>query len=203
MEERSYPQKVLNSPIEDLMVQHSVLRRVLLIYEECIHRLNNQEEIDPELITGATEVINRVIINLHAPLEHAFIFPRYETSPKYSEMGRILKEQHEAVTSVEKDILKYSNKESLTNPVNKNELIDFFGKAIRVFRPHIDREDTEMFPEFKNFISVEEYYKLGDKFIDLEHQKFGEEGLKSMVDKVALIEKQLGINDLSSFTPKV
>lgn len=74
----SYPEKVLNSPIEVLMAQHSVLRRALLIYEEYIRRLTNNEDFDHELIVETTDVINKVIINLHAPLEKAFIFPRFE-----------------------------------------------------------------------------------------------------------------------------
>jgi hemerythrin-like domain-containing protein len=198
----SYPEKVLNSPIEDLMVQHSVLRRALLIYEECIRRLTNNEELDPALIADTTDVIDKVIINLHAPLERAYIFPMYEKSEKYSKMAQILDDQHNAAGGIEKEILKYSNREFLANPDNKNELINFFRKAIRVFRPHIDREDTEMFPDFKDFISVEEYYALGDKFIGLEEKKFGERGLRAMVDKIEAVEKALGINDLDSFTPR-
>jgi hemerythrin-like domain-containing protein len=197
----SYPEKVLNSPIEVLMAQHSVLRRALLIYEECIRRLTNNEDFDHELIVETTEVINKVIINLHAPLEKAFIFPRFEKSEKYSKMAQILDEQHNAAGKVANEILKYSNKEFLTYPENKNEFISFFRMAIRVFRPHIDREDTEMFPEFKDFITVEEYYALGDRFIGLEESKFG--GLKNMVNRIEAVEKALGINDLGTFTPRV
>lgn len=87
-------------------------------------------------------------------------------------MAQILDEQHNAAGKVANEILKYSNKEFLTYPENKNEFIGFFRMAIRVFRPHIDREDTEMFPEFKDFITVEEYYALGDRFIGLEESKF-------------------------------
>jgi uncharacterized membrane protein YphA (DoxX/SURF4 family) len=36
-----------------------------------------------------------------------------------------------------------------------------------------------------------------------EHELFGEDGFDSMVEKVALIEKQLDIYDLSQFTPNI
>jgi hypothetical protein len=36
-----------------------------------------------------------------------------------------------------------------------------------------------------------------------EHQLFGEEGFEKMVDRVASIERTLGIYDLWQFTPKV
>jgi hypothetical protein len=35
-----------------------------------------------------------------------------------------------------------------------------------------------------------------------EHQLFGEEGFDQMVDRVAAIEKKLGIYELAQFTPK-
>lgn len=36
-----------------------------------------------------------------------------------------------------------------------------------------------------------------------EHQLFGEDGFEKMVDRVASIEKTLGIYDLAQFTPKI
>jgi len=37
---------------------------------------------------------------------------------------------------------------------------------------------------------------------DEEHRKFGQEGFEGMVDKVAGLEKTLGIYDLKQFTPR-
>jgi len=36
-----------------------------------------------------------------------------------------------------------------------------------------------------------------------EHQLFGEEGFEKMVDRVASIERTLGIYDLAQFTPRL
>jgi len=44
---------------------------------------------------------------------------------------------------------------------------------------------------------------LGEQFEDKEHELFGEDGFDKMVDRVAGIEKILGIYDLAQFTPKV
>ncbi len=38
---------------------------------------------------------------------------------------------------------------------------------------------------------------------EAEHKVLGEEGFERSVDKVAAIEKQLGIFDLKQFTPRV
>jgi len=52
-------------------------------------------------------------------------------------------------------------------------------------------------------VSKHEYDALGEDFEKKEHEKFGADGFDTMVDKVADIEKQIGIYDLNQFTPKV
>lgn len=195
-------EEVRYSPIEDLMEEHSILRRALLIYEECIRRMNINEDFDPDLLVQTTNVIKVIIIFHHALLEHEYIFPRYREADKYAEMADILTEQHGRVGEQEELILKYANRDSINNPEEKEILINALKKSIRVFRPHIDREDTEMFPEFKTVVTAHEYYELGKKFKEIEYQKWGENGHKQMVDRIIHVEKALGINDLDSFTPK-
>lgn len=195
-------EEVKYSPIEDLMEEHSILRRALLIYEECIRRMNIGEDFDPDLLIEATNVIKVIIIYHHALLEHEYIFPRFKEADKYAEMADILTEQHGAADGQEKIILEHANEDSINNPETKEILINALKKSIRVFRPHIDREDTEMFPEFKTVVTAHEYYELGKKFKEIEYQKWGENGHRQMVDKIIHVEKALGINDLDSFTPK-
>jgi hypothetical protein len=59
-----------------------------------------------------------------------------------------------------------------------------------------------LFPELHKVISPHEYDALGDKFEDIERKTFGGEGFEIYVEKVAGIEKQLGIYDLAQFTPR-
>jgi hypothetical protein len=44
---------------------------------------------------------------------------------------------------------------------------------------------------------------LGEEFENNEHTRFGDDGFETMVNKVADIEKQLGIYELAQFTPRV
>ena len=74
---------------------------------------------------------------------------------------------------------------------------------IRMYNPHEAREDTVLFPAFRKIVSKNEYDSLGEDFEKKEDQLFGEEGFEKMVDKVAGIEKAMGIYDLGQFTPKV
>jgi len=189
------------SPIESLMVEHSILRRALMIYEECIRRMEIGEEFNPDLLVETTDVIKAVIITHHALLEHEYIFPRFVEAGLHVEMAKILTRQHMRVGQLQEIIYKYSNKESIDNESHRHELIDAMQKSIRVFRPHIDQEDTEMFPDFKEVVTVHEYYELGEKFREIAQEKWG--GYGPMVDKIIHVEKALGINDLDSFTPSL
>jgi hypothetical protein len=60
-----------------------------------------------------------------------------------------------------------------------------------------------LFPAFRKIVSKNEYDSLGEEFEKNEHKMFGRGGFESMVNKVANIEKSLGIYELSQFTPHV
>lgn len=64
-------------------------------------------------------------------------------------------------------------------------------------------EEEEVAPaeDFRKIVSAHEYAALGEEFETKEHRLFGEDGFEKMVEKVAAIEKQLGIYELSQFTP--
>ena len=72
-----------------------------------------------------------------------------------------------------------------------------------MYRPHAAREDTDLFPKLRELVSAHEYDAMAEDFEKKEHELFGEEGFEKMVDRVANIEKTLGIYDLAQFTPKV
>ncbi len=98
-------------------------------------------------------------------------------------------------------IFSHANTETLRDEEQRHLLSHYLRLYIRMFRPHEAREDTVLFPAFRRLLSHEEYEKLGDQFEEREHQLFGEDGFEKTVNQVAEIEKQLGIYNLSQFTP--
>jgi hypothetical protein len=72
-----------------------------------------------------------------------------------------------------------------------------------MYRPHEAREDTVLFPSLYKLISAKQIADLGEQFEEKEHQLLGAEGFEKAVDDVAAVEKQLGIYDLSKFTPRI
>lgn len=99
-------------------------------------------------------------------------------------------------------IIQLTKSKSLTKD-NSTRLTTLLTDFNTMYRPHEAREDTVLFPAFRKIVSRHEYDSLGEEFENNEHKLFGKDGCESVLSKVADIEKQLGIFELSQFTPKL
>src|SRR4051812_8918736 len=61
------------SPPEDLMREHGVLKRVLLVYEEAIRRLEKNADVPPVAVQRSAEIIRTFIEDYHEKLEEDFL----------------------------------------------------------------------------------------------------------------------------------
>jgi hemerythrin-like domain-containing protein len=191
------------SPAEDLMREHGVLNRIMLIYDNCRAKLINKEELQIEALRNSAGLIRSFIEDYHEKLEEKYLFPRFVNANKLVDLVQVLYVQHHAGRILTDQILNLGNAESLKNPDNTVKLINLLDTFNRMYRVHEAREDTVLFPVLRKIVSRNEYDSLGEDFEDQEHKLFGAEGFEGVVDKVAAIEKQLGIYDISSFTPAV
>ena len=65
------------SPTEDLMREHGVLRRVLLVYGEVIRQVDARQAVEAEPVVKAATIIRAFIEDYHERDEEEFIFPRF------------------------------------------------------------------------------------------------------------------------------
>ena len=49
-------------------------------------------------------------------------------------------------------------------------------------------------------LTSDQYDELNDKFEDIEHEQFGEDGFEDAVKQISAIENSLGLADISQFT---
>jgi hemerythrin-like domain-containing protein len=188
---------------EDMMREHGVLNRVILIYEEGLRRLRDREEVTPELFHRSATLVRKFVEDYHEKLEEKFIFPEFEKAKKLTDLVKILKEQHEAGRSVTDVILRSATGDQFGKADARQELVRATQAFIRMYRPHEAREDTVLFPAFRKIVTAKQMKDLGEQFEKEEDRLFGEEGFEKTVDQVAVIEKQLGIYDLAKFTAKL
>jgi hemerythrin-like domain-containing protein len=201
-----YSAETLNeevSPVEDLMREHGILNRLLLIYQEFARRIDNQEPFDPQILARAATIVRNFLENYHEKLEETFLFPFFEKSNKEIELVKTLKEQHNLGRKITDFLLSHLKEESLNDDIQKMVIGDYLKLYIRMFRPHAEREVTVLFPKFKELLSKNEYNHLGEIFEKKEQELFGKDGFEDNVKKVSEIEKKLGIYNLSKFSPKL
>jgi hemerythrin-like domain-containing protein len=189
------------SPSEDLMREHGLLNRILLIYDTCKLHLINVEPFPLDALLNSALIIRSFIEEYHEKLEEDFLFPRFIKANHLVDLVKVLKYQHNAGRNITEQIINFGKMPDLIDMGDKQKLIKLLDDFDRMYRPHEAREDTVLFPEVRKIISRNEYFALGEDFEKKEHELFGENGFETMVEKVADIEKQLEIYELTKFTP--
>jgi len=198
-EDENEGQKV--SPPEDLMQEHGLLNRVLLIYDQCRLNLFNKTPFDKKSLLDSAGIIRNFVEDYHEKQEENYLFPRFEKANQLTDLVKILREQHKAGRTITDGILQLAKTNTFldVDTANMTGLLERFN---RMYRPHESREDTVLFPAFRKIVSSHEYDALSEEFEKNEHKLFGENGFEAMIEKVVIIEKSLGIYELAQFTPK-
>lgn len=189
------------SPVEDLMREHSVLSRALLIYDEIVRRIESSKEFPSDALTRTAQLIQRFVENYHEKLEENYLFPRFEKTGRLVDLVNVLIKQHQTGRRLTEQILGFPSR-PLTQE-EQSRLQMYLRAFYRMYRPHKAREDTVLFPAFHMVVSPKEFDSLGESFEDKEVELFGEGCFEKIVDEVAGIEKRLGISELSQFTPRI
>jgi hemerythrin-like domain-containing protein len=188
------------TPPEDLMREHGVLNRVLLIYEEGMRKFSANEDFDPAVLVGGAEIIRDFIENYHEKNEETYVFPRFQRAGKMVDLVNTLRDQHAAGRRLTATIISTA-RNSRNEGEDRNKVVAAMQAFIRMYRPHEAREDTELFPHFREIVSANEFDSMAEVFEREEHRLFGGDGFEKMTDKVAGLERKISINDLNQFTP--
>lgn len=184
------------TPGEDLMQEHGVLERILLVYDAAATRLEKNEAVDLSLIASAAGLIRRFVEDYHEKNEEQFVFPRLEAARREVELVATLRRQHQRGREVTDEITRIA-----ASGTNAAALVPLVRAFERMYRPHAAREDTVVFPAFRGLLGRDAYRELGEKFEDDEHARLGEHGFENAVAEVARLETALGIGELAKFTP--
>jgi hemerythrin-like domain-containing protein len=189
------------TPPEDLMREHGVLDRVLLIYDAAIRRLSADEDFDSAVISDCAKLVQDFIENYHEKSEEDFLFPRFRKAHQLEDLVTTLLQQHQAGRIVTLNILKTAA-QVRSQAVAKRDCIKAMQAFITMYRPHAAREDTILFPKLRDIVSGHEFDSIGEEMEKREHEHFGEDGFEKAVAHVAELERKVDLYDLKQFTPK-
>jgi hemerythrin-like domain-containing protein len=188
---------------EDLMREHGVLKRVLLIYREVMNRIDSKREFPADVVLSSAKLIRTFVEDYHEKLEEDYLFPRFRKANKLTDLVDVLDKQHQKGRTLTDRTILIANASAMKDASQRANLRDMLYQFVRMYEPHEAREDTILFPAFKKIVSKHEYAALGEEFEKKENQMFHGDGFEKNVDAVAKLEKELGVYDLAQFTPSV
>jgi hemerythrin-like domain-containing protein len=188
--------------VEDLMREHGILRRVLLVYRECATRLRrNRAGVDPRAIADAARLFRSFGEEYHErKLEEAHIFPVVlKAGGPAAAYVDVLIAQHRRGRELTEYILAVTSKGSIVS-ADAEPLARVFDQMDLMYENHAAREDTIVFPAWKAALTAVQLDKMGDLFENIERAQFGHDGFEDAVARIGRIEATLGLTDIAQFT---
>jgi hemerythrin-like domain-containing protein len=187
---------------EDLMREHGVLRRALLVYTASAKKLrDNPSEVPPEALQKTAKLFRAFGEDYHEQkLEEAFIFPVVkQAGGPAAALPDVLTLQHQRGREITDYILAVTQGAKLGAGM-AGPLSQALDSLVWMYENHAAREDTVLFPAWKATMDDDEYDEMSDRFEEIEKQQFGEDGFESALKQIADIESTLGLADISQFT---
>jgi hemerythrin-like domain-containing protein len=190
-------------PDDDLMREHGVLKRVLLCYRVMTARVQAGRPLDAQDLHDAALIIHDYIEGFHEGLEEGYVFPALLKAGRLTSTVTTLLIQHARGRVITQFLLAGATARGVASPGAAVRMAAAMQAFDRMYEPHEAREDTVVFPAFREITPAAELTSLGQQFAELQHQEFGTDEFTAAVARVASIEQNLGIYDLTQFTPQV
>ncbi|MDT5122030.1 MAG: hypothetical protein QOC96_1512 [Acidobacteriota bacterium] len=194
---------------EDLMREHGVLRRALLVYGATAEKLRtNASTVPPDALQKTAKLFRAFGEEYHEKkLEETYIFPAVkQAGGQAAAYPDVLVVQHNRGREITEYIIAVTQGAKL-GAANADALAKALESFVLMYQHHAAREDTIIFPAWKQTMTAKQYDEIGDKFEDIEKEQFGEDGYEDAVKQIGDIEGSLGLADIQQFTapppPKV
>jgi hemerythrin-like domain-containing protein len=187
---------------EDLMREHGILRRALLVYSATAMKLRvSASAVAPDALQKTAKLFQAFGEDYHEKkLEEAYIFPAVKKGGgEAATYADVLVVQHNRGREITDYIISVTQGARL-GASNAEQLAKALDGFVLMYRNHAAREDTIIFPAWKRTLTGEQLDEMNDQFEDIEHDQFGEDGFEDAVKQISAIEDSLGLADIAQFT---
>lgn len=188
------------SAVEDLMREHGVLRRLLIVYRETAAVIRTAPKtIDLAALASAADLFRTFGESYHEKgLEEAHVFPMVlKAGGPAAALVDTLIAQHARGRQINDYLIARAKAPSLGDGAPLAEALESFA---RMYEAHAAIEDTVVFQAWKASLGEKGLAEWSDKFEDIEHDTFKGDGFDLALQQVAAIEQRLGIADLAHYT---
>jgi hemerythrin-like domain-containing protein len=173
----------------------------LLIYSAAAVKLRaNPPTIPPDALQKTAKLFRSFGEEYHEKkLEEPYIFPAVKKAGgEAASYPDILVVQHNRGREITDYIISITQGAKIgTNAEPMAKALEAF---VLMYRNHAAREDTMIFPAWKQTMTGKQLDEMNDKFEDIEHAQFGEDGFEDAVKQISEIEGSLGLADIAQFT---
>ena len=187
---------------EDLMREHGILRRALLVYQESVVKLRQDAaSVPPDALEKVANLFRVFGEDYHEKkLEETFIFPTVRSAPGMAgSYVDALLQQHLRGREITDYVLSIVKADRIAaNSVEP--LAKALESFVRMYEHHAAIEDTVIFPAWKSVTGQGQLDELGEKFEEIEHEQFGDDGFEMALKRMEEIENSLGLGNLDMFT---
>src|SRR5213078_1703945 len=174
----------------------------LLVYSSSAITLRgNPSAIAPDALQKTAKLFRAFGEEYHEKkLEEAYIFPAVrKVGGEAASYPDILVAQHNRGREITDYIISVTQGAKLATS-NAEALAKSLEAFVLMYRNHAAREDTIIFPAWKQTMTDKQLDEMNDKFEDIEHEQFGEDGFEAAVKQIRAIESSLGLADIAQFT---
>lgn len=192
----------LLTPNEDLMQEHGLVGRVILIYRRCIQNIENGVEFDSMHIVNAARIVAHVIHGHHELEEERILFPIVERRKNLGALVSVLVGQHQAARGLTGTIANVATHKRLRDDNQRGVVLNAMREFASMYEPHGVFEDTIVYPAFRNALTPQEYMGYARRFAEEERKFNGAEGFERRSVELTGIEQSLGIA-LANYTEQI
>ncbi|HYP75029.1 MAG TPA: hemerythrin domain-containing protein [Polyangiaceae bacterium] len=189
------------SATEDLMREHGVIRRILVVYRLSAVRLRTKpNSLQLDALQRAAKLMRTFGEEYHErQLEEAHLFPALTAAGgnAAAEIPTLLA-QHQRGREITEYLLALTQKTigNAADPAART--LEAFAL---MYEEHAAREDTIVFPAWKKALPKKQLDEMGELFEDIEHKTFGKDGFDDAVEQIAAIERTLAFDPASLTAP--
>jgi len=190
------------SATEDLMREHGVLRRTLIVYAELVPRLRSKPEaVDTGALAEAAVLFRAFGEDYHErSLEEQYVFPEVgRTGGDIARLVEALLVQHQRGREITAYV-EATARRGRIGPGEAEPLARTLETMVRMYQAHAAWEDTVLFPAWRKSQPQARLREMAERFEQLEHQRFGHDGFEDAVARVTKIEQAFGLADLATYT---
>ena len=188
--------------LEDLMREHGVIRRVLVVYREAAARLRTKPAAVPlDALQRAARLVRTFGEDYHErQLEETHVFPAVrKAGGAAGALVDPLVAQHQRGREITEFVLLATPTAKGVGAGHADRLARALESFARMYELHSAMEDTVVYGAWKKTMSPSQLDETGELFEDIERRAFGKDGFDDAVAQVAGIERDLGI-DLPALT---